>query len=103
MKYPEEQFETLKETVKALSKVFENIKEVHPSKIYSLVVNQHSEGQLHNSIVITEEGLYTRRYIAEDLNVKFTPLIEPKPFVIYPNGCEDSHIQTAVKKALKSI
>lgn len=103
MKYPAEQFEILKETVKALSEVFDNLKEVHPSRVYSLVINQHLEGQLHNSIVITEEGKYTRRYIAEDLKLKFTPLIERKPFVVYPEGCQDSHVQTAVKKALKSI
>lgn len=103
MKYPANQFETLLKTLKALSEVYE-LNGVHPSAIYSLVCTQHNEGQRHNRIVISSDGVYMTQHIAEFKGVEFTPLVEAvKGFVTYPEGCNDSHIQTAVKRALTLI
>lgn len=103
MKYPAKQFEVIVSTLKALSEVFE-LDNVHPSSLYSLVCSQHNKGQQHNRIVVTCDGVYMNQHIADSRGVDYTPIVEPfDNFETYPSGCNDSHIQTAVKKALTLI
>lgn len=104
MNYPTNQFELLKKGLKILS-VHINVKNVNPSQLQYLLYQQASEGQKHNSLFINDKGEIKRQYSIKD-KTDFLPLINflnEENFPLYPQNCNDSHIETAVKKALKEI
>lgn len=108
MKYPKSQFEILKNSLVVLSKVFENINEVTPCQLQYLVYQQGSEGQTHNWLFINENGEVNRGHIISGLNLpghytKLLDFVNEDNFPLYPAGCNDSHVETAVKKALSEI
>ena len=104
MKYPPQQFELLKQGLTVLSSHFE-IANIHPCQLQYLLYQQASEGQKHNSLFINNEGNIVKGFIAETKE-GFNPLISflnEDNFPLYPEGCNDNHVETAVKNALKSI
>lgn len=106
MKYPQQQFELLKKSLTILSKHFENIEAIHPCQLQYLVYQQASAGQEHNALFFTEQGNIIKGYIATGLGLKVVKLIDflnENNFPLYPEGCNDSHVETAVKAALKAI
>ena len=107
MKYPSEQFELLKKGLSILSNVYENIKDVHPCQLQYLLYQQASEGQRHNALYINEAGHIVKGYFASAFGMENYKLLidflTEDNFPLYPNGCNDTHVETAVKSALKSL
>ncbi len=107
MKYPQQQFDLLVKSLQILSNHFENIQNIHPCQLQYLVYQQASEGQRHNAFCINEAGNICRHYYVNDLGLTgYVPLIDflnADNFPLYPEGCNDSHIETAVKKALNQL
>lgn len=100
MKYPPKQFDKLVAILKELNKYIENLQAINNSSLHYLAYQQVSEGQLHNRLVKTEQGTVISQHVAEGLGFPFAPLFTPdNSFLLYPDGCNDSHIETAVKKA----
>ena len=108
MKYPKNQFELLKRALFIFNSLFENLKEINPSQLQYLVYQQGSEGQSHNHFFVNgNTGQVLRAHIIAGLGLEgFTKLIDfvnEENFPLYPEGCNDTHIETAVKKALTQI
>ena len=105
MKYPQEQYAKLVENLKEISKYAPNIKDMNPSALHYQVYQNHGEGLDHNRMMVNESGEIARKWRVEDNNLSGYKLIieQDKDFVLYPDGCNDNHIETAVKKALKEI
>lgn len=104
MKYPQQQFELLKNGLSVLSSHFE-ITNIHPCQLQYLLYQQASEGQKHNALFINKDGSIVKGFIAEGKE-GYNPLIAfltETNFPLYPAGCNDSHVETAVKSALKAI
>lgn len=104
MKYPQSQFNLLKKALTVLASHFE-ITNIHPSRLQYLVYQQASEGQKHNALFINKEGSILKGFVSQDKE-GFTPLItflNESNFPLYPSGCNDTHIETAVKAALKTL
>jgi hypothetical protein len=102
MKYPIQQFEVLVSGLHQLAEVV-NVQSIHPAQLHYIVYQQGSEGQTHNWLY--RKGTEVRRaHSIEDLSgwEKVVTVI-PADFQLYPEGCNDDHIQTAVKKALKVV
>lgn len=104
MKYPKDQFSHLVKGIQILKEHFENVDELNTSYLYSLLdTNFKPEGKEHNTLVYCVDALpqITRKH-AMLKGKQYTPLIKPvEGWETYPNGCNDTHIQTAVRKALK--
>lgn len=104
MKYPKEQFELLVKTIEALAGAFgkETVSTINESALHFQCYQQHGEGQDHNRIVKTTDGLKRKHRLNE--GEEWEHIITPNSnFELYPKGCNDSHIITAVKAALKEI
>jgi len=106
MKYPAQQFELLKKGLSILNNVYENLQDVHPCQLQYLLHQQASKGQEHNALFVNKEGGIIRGHIATALNIEVVKLIDflnEDNFPLYPAGCNDTHVETAVKAALKTI
>jgi hypothetical protein len=102
MKYPENQFSKLKTIISGLSKHFTNLTDIHPAQLHYFCYQQVCEGQLHNRFVTYGDSVVRQHVVPE--SETFTPLFESdNSFELYPANCMDTHIETAVKKALKEI
>lgn len=104
MKYPAEQFELLKKSLNILSTHFE-FKHIHPCQVHYMIYQNASAGQKHNALYINDLGQIVRGYIAEKIQ-GYKPVIDflnDDNFLLYPEGCNDTHIETAVKAAIKQI
>lgn len=106
MKYPKQQFAILVKALEELNKHFSNLSVIHPCQIHYLVYQQASKGQEHNALFYTQTGSIVKGHIASDLGlpvVKLIDFLNEDNFLLYPEGCNDSHIETAVKAALKQL
>lgn len=104
MKYPKQQFETLVDTLKVLSTHFE-LSSVHPCSLHYVVYQQASEGQKQNWLYCIEGGQLSRYHaLTEEQKQTAIKWLNISPdFALYPEGCNDNHIETAVKNALKLL
>jgi len=103
MKYPKQQFELLVESLQIIGKHFE-LSSINPSRLHYIVYQQGSEGQKHNSLMIKGNTILKFHSIGDQDG--FLPLInflDEVNFPLYPEGCNDSHIETAVKLAINKI
>jgi len=103
MKYPQQQFELLKKGLQLLSTHFE-ISEIHPCQLQYMLYQQASEGQKHNALFINGDSIL-KGHVAQGKE-GYTPLINflnDTNFPLYPEGCNDTHICTAVNNALKQL
>jgi len=105
MKYPVNQFEVLVKVLTIFHKYFD-LDSVGVLRLHSMVYNEFSEGQKHNRLVISE-GILKRKFSLVDGELVENPgeniLNFDYDFKSYPDGCNDSHIETAIKKAIKLI
>jgi len=104
MNYPSEQFEKLQTALKRLA-VHLDLKQMNPSALHFVIYQQYADCQKHNWLYYIEGGeLKIAHKLTEPekltANKFFT---ENWIFDMYPPNCNDSHIETAVKKAIKSI
>ena len=106
MKYPAQQFELLKKGLQVLNNHFE-IDRVHPVELQYILFQKASEGQKHSRYCINENGNIARHYYVNDLGltgyVLLIDFLNESNFPLYPDGCNDTHIETAVKSAMKAI
>ena len=103
MKYPAKQFEELVNCLKKFA-VYLNLKESNPHTLHYMVYQQYSEGQKHNHLYCTVNGLKRFFQLNEEEKedcIKF--IVSDYDFQLYPNGCNDNHIETAMRKALKEM
>lgn len=103
MKYPAKQFENLVVILKQLNEYFE-IKQMNYSNLHYIAYqqSQSSEGQKHN-IIYVKNSILRKAHAINDLN-EWQPIVNKiDSFELYPEGCNDQHIETAVKNALKLI
>ena len=100
MKYPKEQFNKLVNSLSTL-RSFCNLKDINPARLHYIVYQQHSSGQRHNALVMTQ-GTVTRAHsIGDDYTHRILPIDDS--FELYPDGCDDRHIITAINKAIKEL
>lgn len=103
MKYPPKQLEVLQAAINDLSKEIDVVI-THPSQLHYLVYQQANEGQSHNWLYIKEDGSDVKRGHLLPDKTGYRKLINvPSSFELYPYGCNDSHIETAVKYCLKTL
>ena len=107
MNYPAEQFEVLTKIITQINEHLGNkfINSFHPSNLHYLVFQQLSEGQRHNALYYNSENKLVNFWglsEAEKLIAKKFITIEYE-FLLYPDNCKDTHIETAVKKIVKSL
>lgn len=101
MKYPESQFSLLVNGLKDLSKVMD-LNSMHPCALHFLVYQQGSEGQTHNYLYL-KDNTVKRAGNIENLEGWQKVANVPATFELYPEGCNDNHIETAVKRAIKAL
>ena len=106
MKYPQQQFNTLIEILKQLA-VHIDLRSINPSTLHYIAYQQLCEGQTHNYLYCVE-GATLKRYhqltdVEKQTAQKLIQIEENIEFLLYPKGCNDTHIETAMKKALKSL
>ncbi|MCB0448453.1 MAG: hypothetical protein KDD03_13280, partial [Gelidibacter sp.] len=102
LKYPFAEYQKLVEILKLLKPHFD-LESVHPCQIHYLAHQQTNIiSQPHNQIYITKGGLIKAHSVksVEGLkklvNVNYT-------LELYPNGCNDTHIETATRRAISEV
>lgn len=105
MKYPQDQFEALLKVLKQVSVIYD-IKESNPLTLHYICYQQAcNEGQEHNKLYVY--GTQMKRYgnLTEEEKQVFVSFIQNVEFdfKLYPDNCNDSHINTAMKKAIKLL
>lgn len=101
MKYDKKQFEVLVKVVKIFSQHFA-VTEINKHGLHYMVYQQFSEGQTHNSIYIEGNEL-KRQHSVKNMGETKKLIDFDYDFQLYPKGCDDTHIETAMKNALKQI
>lgn len=101
MKYPSEQFDKLKRVLGYLSPLMD-LRSAHPCHIHFVAYQQLSEGQTHNWLYIRDNEV-KKAHSIENINQWQKVVPETFDFELYPTGCNDNHVETAVKKALKEL
>lgn len=105
MKYPTQQFSILVECLKTLSNYID-IKAIDTNRLHYIVATQYNEGQTHNHLIVSNGELKRQCSLINEELVKNEGELLKFPeydFKLYPEGCNDNHIHTAVKKAIKLI
>lgn len=104
MKYPEAQFQLLTKALNVLSKHFENLQQINPSALHFEVYQNASEGQKHNHLILVNGNVLRAHAVSNTSErTKILDFLNEENFKLYPDGCNDNHIETAVKKALKIV
>lgn len=95
MKYPKQQFRLLVECL-VLLKPYVSFEHVSNSQLHYIIATQFNVHNKHN-------WLYdVNGKAVKDSKGRKIIDIEEK-FDLYPDGCDDTHIETAMKKALKIV
>ena len=103
MKYSLIQFEELVKVLKQFAVHFD-IKAINPNALHYMVYQQISEGQKHNALYCVNGQIKKFHSLTELEKETARKFIESDfDFELYPSGCNDNHIETAVKKAVKSL
>lgn len=102
MKYPQQQFEVLTESLKKLA-IHVDIKQVNLHTLHYIIYQQYSEGQKHNWLYCLPGGQLIKAHKAASLEGAEKFFTGNYSFELYPAGCNDNHIETAMKQALKQL
>lgn len=103
MKYPTNQFENLVSIMKQLS-IYFDLNSMNKNSLHYLAYqqSQSSDGQKHNVIYFKDNQL--KKLHSIDNIEGWKPIVKKvEGFELYPNECNDNHIETAIKNALKLI
>lgn len=98
MKYPKQQFDLLVDGLNIL-KSYTNISEANPHTLHFEIFQNHSKSHDHNWLVVSN-GKLSRKHTNPNGELLFP---NKSNFLLYPDGCNDSHIETAVRKAISQI
>lgn len=104
MKYPSAQYSVLIEALKQLASVYDlkksNIHTLH----YTVYQQLCKVGHEHNKLYVCGDVIKRYGNLTEAEKKTFVKLIDIDfDFELYPNDCNDNHIATAMKKALKEL
>lgn len=103
MKYSAVQFEILLQVLKQFAVHFD-LTSVHPCTLHYMAFQQLSEGQKHNSLYCVNGTIKKQHQLTPLEHETATKFIDLDfDFKLYPSGCNDNHIETAVKKAIKQL
>lgn len=104
MNYPKEQFEKLKECIKKLAPICD-LKKINANSLHYICYQQITkEDQGGNKLYIFGNEMKRYGNLTEEEKLNFVKFIEIEyDFKLYPIGCNDLHIETAVKSALKDL
>lgn len=103
MKFPQNQFELLVKFLKELSKYID-VHSMNASALYYTVYTQGNEHNKHNHLYFIDGAIKKFYTLSEEELINAVKILEvPNTFELYPNGCNDTHIETAIKKALKQL
>jgi hypothetical protein len=106
MKYSKIQFEILVKCVEILNKYI-NVKQINPNTLHYIIYQQFNEGQKHNRLVVNSANELIKKYVLDNnllLEKEGKPVFDfDFDFELYPSGCNDNNIETAVKKAISII
>lgn len=103
MKYPISQFAVLVDVLKQFA-VHIDIKSVNPSALHFMVYQQISNGQRHCALYCIGNELKKFHSLTESERETARKFIENDfDFLLYPNDCNDTNIETAVKRAIKEM
>lgn len=102
LKYPFSEFKKLVEVLDLLEPYFD-LRKNHPCQIHYLAYQQtDGDRQPHNQIYI-KEGQLIRAHQVESVE-GLQKLVDVDFFLeLYPSGCNDTHIETATKRAIKEV
>jgi len=104
MKYPEKQYEVLKNSVIEFNKYFD-VKNMNLYDLHFKIYQQFSKGQEHNRLIV-KNGQIKRQFSlinGELVKNEGEFIIKNEfDFELYPEGCNDNHIYTAIKNAVKN-
>ena len=107
MKYDKQQYQILVKALKILKEKTPLLDMgLNPSTIHYTVYQQFSKGQTHNHLYITNNNILSKFYgltTEQKMTAKKVINFNDFDFKLYPNGCNDKHIETAIKKALKEL
>ena len=101
MKYPKQQQQVFENFLKQISTHIDIFK-TNMHTLHYICYQQHSEGQKHNWLYCTNEGLKRQHQLkqGEEATKFFNSDFN---FELYPNECNDNHVETMVKQTLKNL
>jgi len=103
MKYPIDQFEVFTQTVKQINSYID-IANINPCALHYLVYQQFASGQTHNALYWISGAVKKKHQFSELELTKAVKLVNSDfDFLLYPKGCDDSHIETAGKRVIKEL
>mgnify|MGYP003657248272 CR=1 FL=1 len=103
LKYPESEYNKLVKILEQISECL-NISEYQPMQLHYMAYQQVNKYQPHNKIYRTSEGLKRGHSMNEDEIKKSIIMVNlDLDLELYPNDCNDKHIETATKKAIKQV
>ncbi len=101
LKYPFSEYQNLLKVLKQLARYFD-VFDMQPNQLHYLAYQQTNvSGQAHNQIYLTDSGL-KRAHSMEVISGKKIVNVDFE-LELYPNNCNDNHIESAVKRAVKEI
>lgn len=108
MKYPAQQYDALVRILSQLKEHFD-LTGISPSELHYLAFQQSQSDQSQSlNVLRIRDGVIKRTHflaVGNDTPVaEWTPIVTPEQgFKLYPDGCNDTHIDTAVKRAIKDV
>ena len=104
MKYPINQFNILVEVLKTLRNQLDLTK-INPSALHYIVYEQFSTSHKHNWLFCYNGAMKKYHQLTEVEKVEAVKFVNTgsQTFELYPEGCNDTHVETAVKKAVKIL
>jgi hypothetical protein len=104
MKYPADQYQILLQALKQLAPLYD-LKQSNPNTLHYVVYQQLCKaGQDHNKLYVYGQELKRYGNLTDAEKQVFQPLINIDfDFKYYPDGCNDSHVGTAMKHALTEL
>ena len=101
MKYPKNQQQVFERFLKELFTIID-VEKINPNTLHYICFQQHSEGQKHNWLYCTVDGLKREHQLTE--NEDAVKLFDSNfEFELYPDGCNDNHIETMVRRTIKNL
>lgn len=101
MKYPLNQFDKLKAGLNYL-KPYLDIETSNMHALHYTVAQQYNDYQTHNWL-FSKEGTIKKAHSIDNLEGWEKVIPTKGNFELYPAGCNDTHIETAMKRAIKEL
>lgn len=103
IKYPESEYKNLIIVLSQIKKHLE-INEIHSNQLHYIAYQQTSKRQPHNWIYKSKKtGNLVKKHSINNIE-NFDKIVNVNfELELYPNNCNDIHIETAIKRAIKEL